>query len=178
MPSLVSAVAELCKDANLPLLLSVGSSVVTGYFWLVKMNRERAGLRLLQAGAFRPDRLQCSDVPGMDKATWYGELFLTNPSTLPAVVVRFQVQLHWQGTWIDGRLVLEKKDDVPWVVEPLRVLARSFGCSFAVPAGTTREQLQQPHRLRFTWLTVDGRQHSTEIDTCAPAVPVESRRAA
>ena len=38
------------------LILSAGSSLVTGYFWLVKMNRERAGVRLYRVADFRPDR--------------------------------------------------------------------------------------------------------------------------
>jgi hypothetical protein len=167
-------VAEFCQGLNLPLVLSLGSSVVTGYFWLVKMNQERAGVGLFRVADFRPDRLQCSDVPGMEKATWYGEVFLANRSTLPAAVIRFQVELLWNGRWLPGKLVLEKKDDVPWTVEPLRVLARSFGCAFAVDQGTTREQLARPHRLRFTYLTLDGRRRRQEVVTCQPAAALRA----
>jgi hypothetical protein len=154
---------------NLSMLLSVGSSVVTGYFWLVKMRQERAGLQLYRAAGFRPDRLQCSDQPGKEKAVWYGEVFLANPSTLPAAVVRFGVQLFWKGRWLDGSLIMEKKDGMPWTVEPLRVLARSFGCAFHVEEGTTREQLLPSHRLRFTLVTVEGRSRTYEIETSDPA---------
>jgi hypothetical protein len=182
MASLLTSIADFCKEINLPLLLSVASSLVTGYFWLVKMNRERAGLRLYRVADFRADRLQCSDVPGMERATWYGEICLANPSTLPAAVISCQVQLFWNGAWRDGARIMEKKDDVPWLVEPLRVFTRSFGCSFNVEAGTPREQLSTPQRLRFLWTTVDGRQHTAEMHTrtATPVIVPEpsSRRAA
>jgi hypothetical protein len=151
-------------------LLSVGSALITGYFWLVKMQRERAGLQLYQAGGFRPDRLQCSNVPGKEKATWYGEIFLANPSTLPSTVIHARIELFWKGQWIEGKRVMEKKDDLPWAVEPLRVLNRSLGCAFEVEEGTQREQLQQNHRLRFTLTLVDGRTAVRELDTQGPAV--------
>jgi len=167
--SLLAVPADVVNNLNLPMVLSVASSCVTGYFWLVKMRRERAGLQLYRAAGFRPDRLQCSDLPGMEKAVWYGEVFLANPSTLPAAVVRFGVHLFWKGRWRDGNLVMEKKDGLPWTVEPLRVLARGFGCAFHVEQGTTREQLLQPHRLRFTLVTVDGRTRRYDVETSAPA---------
>jgi hypothetical protein len=163
--------ADLVGNLNLQTFLAVGSACVTGYFWLVKMNRERAGLRLYRVADFRPDRLQCCNTPGKEKATWYGEIYLGNPSTLPAAVVGFRVQLWWRGAWIDGDLAMERKDGLPWTVEPLRVLARSFGCAFAVEQGTTREQLLRPHKLRFTWTTVDGRTQREDIDTTLTAAP-------
>jgi hypothetical protein len=171
MPALLTAWFETLRD-GIPLnsILSAGSAFVTGYFWLVKMRQERAGLRLYQAAGFRPDRLQCSDVPGKGKATWYGEIFLANPSTLPSTVISLRISLFWKGQWIDGKRVIEKKDDLPWAVEPLRVLSRSLGCSFDVDEGTTREQLQVNQRLRLTLTTVDGRERTQELDTHGPAV--------
>ena len=164
--SLTPCFAGFLGEFNLQTVLAVGSACVTAYFWLVKMNQERAGLKLYRVADFKPDRLQCSDAPGKEKATWYGEVYLANPSSLPAAVVRFQVQLLWEGKWIDGKLVIERKDDLPWTVEPLRVVARSFGCSFTVNQGTVKEQLLTPHKVRFTWTTVDGRKQSQDIDTC------------
>jgi hypothetical protein len=167
--TLLAAVPDVVNNVNLSMFLSVASSCVTGYFWLVKMRRERAGLQLYRAAGFRPDRLQCSDLPGKAKAVWYGEVFLANPSTLPAAVVRFGVQLLWKGRWIDGALVMDKKDGVPWTVEPLRVLARGFGCAFQVEECATREQLLQSHRLRFTLVTVDGRARRYDIEMSDPS---------
>ena len=178
MPSLVASLAGFLGDFNVQAFLTVGSAGITAYFWLVKMNQERAGLKLYRVADFRPDRLQCSEIPGKEKATWYGEIYLANPSTLPAAVVRFQVQLLWGGRWIDGKLVIEKKDDMPWTVEPLRVLARGFGCSFPVEEGTTREQLLRPHKLRFLWIMVDGRKQVQDIDTCLTAAPAAVKLAA
>lgn len=166
MPSLF---AGFLGEFNLQTLIAVGSACVTGYFWLVKMNKDRAGLKLYRVADFKPDRLQCSNAPSKEKATWYGEVYLANPSSLPIAVVHFRVQLMWRGRWIDGKLVMERKDDLPWTVEPLRVLARSFGCAFAVEEGTAREKLLTPHKLRFTWTTVDGRKQSQDIDTSMTA---------
>jgi hypothetical protein len=165
MVSLAATGTSLMQALNVPMLLSVGSSVVTGYFWLIKMNQERAGLQLHRVGDFRPDRLQCCDVPGMETATWYGEIILANPSTLPRSVVGFQADLFWKGRWVPAKLVMEKKENVPWTVEPLRVLTRNFGCAIPVELGTTREQLLQPHRLRFTLLMLDGRRQVREATT-------------
>jgi hypothetical protein len=172
----VGAVADFLQGLNLPLVLSIGSSCITGYFWLVKMNQERAGVRMFRAGDFRPDRLQSANEPGKEKATWYGEVFLTNRSTLPAAVLQFQPELFWKGRWLPGKLVLEKKDNVPWTIEPLRVLARSFGCAFLVEEGTPREQLLQAHQLRFTFVTLDGCQRVQVIETCqkAPVLPAQA----
>lgn len=166
MPPLVAlSLTGFLGDFNVQSFLAVGSACITAYFWMVKMNQERAGLKLYRVADFRPDRLQCSDQPGKEKATWYGEIYLANPSLLPAAVVRFQAQLLWDGRWIEGKLVIEKKDGLPWTVEPLRVLARGFGCSFDVEEGTTRERLLTPHKIRFTWVTVDGRKQSQDVDT-------------
>jgi hypothetical protein len=174
----LSGLIEVVQQLNLPLFLSIASSCLTFYFWLVKLNRERAGLRLYRLVPFRPDRLQCSPVPGSARAIWYGDIFLANPSTLPAAVVRCRVQLDWKGSWRDGSLQLEKKEDVPWVVEPLRVFVRTFGCCFQVEEETPREQLQKPHRLRFLLETVDGRTHVQEIQTCDAAPAQGSAQAA
>ncbi len=163
--------SEVWQQLNLSMFLSVASSGITFYFWLVKMNRERAGLQFYRLAAFRPDRLQCSTVAGCARAVWYGEVLLANPSTLPAAVLRCRVQFFWQGEWRDGTLQMEKKDDVPWVVEPLRILSRNFGCAFLVADGTPREQLQQPQRFRFLLDTVDGRTQVREIQSC-DAAPV------
>jgi len=173
----VACLADWIGDFNVQSFLAVGSACLTAYFWLVKMSRDGAGLKLYRAADFRPDRPQCGDAPGTAKAVWYGEIFFANPSTLPAAVVGFRVQLLWHGRCIDGALVMEQKDGLPWTVEPLRVLARSFGCAFAVEEGITREQLQKPHMLRFTWTTVDGRTWSQDVNTCVAAAPA-SRAAA
>jgi hypothetical protein len=113
--------------------------------------------------------LQCSNVPGKAKAVWYGDLCLANPANLPAAIVRLQVKLRWDGQWLDGQLVLEKKDDVPWTVEPMRVLSRSLGFAFQVEETTAREKLVGPQRLRLLLTTVDGRTRVEEITTCSPA---------
>ncbi|HVS36422.1 MAG TPA: hypothetical protein VMS17_12725 [Gemmataceae bacterium] len=170
MPLLVALIfASFLGEFNLQTIFVVASTCITVYFWVIKWNRERTGLKLYRVADFRADRLQCSDKPGQEKATWYGEIFLANPSTLPIAVVRFRVQLLWRGRWMDGRTVMERKDDMPWTVEPLRVLARSFGCAFDVEEGTAREQLLKPHKLRFTWTTVDGRQKSQDVETSQTA---------
>jgi hypothetical protein len=176
--SLAPVFASFLGEFNVQTLFAVGSTCITVYFWLIKMNRERAGLKLYRVADFRPDRLQCSDKPSKEKATWYGEIYLANPSTLPIAVVRFQAQLLWRGRWIDGRMVMERKDDVPWMVEPLRVLARGFGCAFDVEEGTAREQLLRPHKLRFTWTTVDGRHRSQEVETSLTAASAALKMAA
>ena len=103
MASLFTSLFDALQDGiTFNSLLSVGSAAVTGYFWLVKAQRERAGLELYHAGRFRPDRLQCSNTPGKEKATWYGEIFLANPSTLPGTVIGLRIELFWKGQWIEG----------------------------------------------------------------------------
>ena len=164
--------------ANASMILSVTSTCVTFYFWLVKMNRERMGLRLYRMATFKPDRLQCSTVPGTAKAIWYGEILITNPSTMPTAVINCRVQLYWKGEWRDGTLQMEKKDAVPWTVEPLRVLARSFGCCFLVDENTPQDALQGPQRLRFLLETVDGRTSTLEIQSCDAAQAATALRIA
>lgn len=161
-----SALTALWNGMPMQAIISVGSAAFTAYCWLVKMNKDRAGVRLYRVADFRPDRLQCSDVAGKARAVWYSEVCVANPSSLPAALVGVQVQLWWHDSWLDGKLVLEKKDDVPWVVEPLRVLSRGFGCAFNVPENTARDVLTRPQRIRFTFTTVEGKIQRQEITTC------------
>jgi len=156
--SLATILDNLTRNFNLQMLLSVGSACVTGYFWLVKANRERAGLCLYRTGDFRLDRPQCCDAAEKEKAIWYGAICVANPSTLPALVVQARVQLRFEGRWLDGQLVQEKKDEAPWTIEPLRALSRSLGCAFQVPEGAVQDRLQGPQQLRFVFTLADGRQ--------------------
>jgi hypothetical protein len=163
--SVWTSLAGLCGPMNAQAVLSVGSACVTGYFWLVKMGRERAGLRLYRVGDFRADRLQGSTTPGKATATWHGGLCLANPATVPAVVVRLQVHLNWGGQWLEGRLVLESKDGPPWTVEPMRVFSRTLGVAFPVEENTDRDRMLRPQRFRFTFAMADGRTRTQELSS-------------
>jgi hypothetical protein len=165
-PSLLSGFPGAIKMET---LMSFGSACLTGYFWLTKIRRENARLRLIQPAAFRADRRQCSRVPGKEKATWYGEIFLANPATSLQTVIAAKIELFWKGQWIEGKWVLEKKDDLPWAVEPLRVFTRNLGLSFDVDEGTAPDTLQENHRIRLTLTTLDGRKVVQEIETHGPA---------
>jgi len=44
------------------------------------------------------------------------------------------------------------------------------GLSFDVEEKTTREQLAENHRLRFTLITIDGRKRTRVLDTQGPLV--------
>jgi hypothetical protein len=168
MAGIESLLAGWSGHIRMETLMSVGSACLTGYLWLVKMRRETAGLKLYQPAPFRADRRQCSREAGKEKATWYGDIFLANPSVMPRTVIRSRVELLWQGRWIEGKWILEKKEDLPWAVEPLRVLTRSLGVSFDVDEGTPAEQLQADGRIRLTLETLDGRQLVEQIETNRP----------
>jgi hypothetical protein len=165
-PSLLASFPGVIKMET---LMSLGSACLTGYFWITRFRRENARLQLIQPAAFRADRLQCSRVPGKEKATWYGDIFLANPATSLRTVIGAKVELFWKGQWIEGKWVLEKKDDLPWPVEPLRVFTRSLGLSFDVNEGTAPEALQENHRIRLTLRTLDGRNVVQQIETRGPA---------
>jgi hypothetical protein len=164
-----SLLAGFSGHIKMETLISLSSACLTGYLWLVKMRRETAGLKLYQPAAFRADRRQCSREPGKEKATWYGDIFIANPSSLPRTVIRSRIELLWKGQWIEGKWILEKKDDLPWAVEPLRVLTRGLGLSFDVDEGTPAEELQANHRIRLTLVTLDGRKLVQQIETCGPS---------
>ncbi len=164
-PSLLAGFPGVIKMET---LMSFGSACLTGYFWLTKIRRENARLRLIQPAPFRADRRQCSRTPGKEKATWYGDIFLANPATSLRTVIAAKLELFWQGQWVEGKWMLEKKDDLPWVIEPLRVFTRNLGLSFDVDEGTPAEQLPANHRIRLTLTTLDGRQVVQYIETRDP----------
>jgi hypothetical protein len=163
-----SHVVGLFGPMNAQLLLSVGSACLTGYYWLLKVGKERAGLTIYRTDDFKPDRPQGSRTPGKETAVWYGGLCLANPATVPAVVVRAEVRLLWDGGWVEGRLVQDAKDGPPWTVEPLRIVSHRLGLAFPVPEGTPRERLLGPQRFQFTLVTSDGRKRVRELRACDP----------
>jgi hypothetical protein len=169
------AVFEHLQD-ELKTVFSLVSLAITAYFWLVRANREWAGMRFQQVGLYE-GQMEDSGV-----AYWRGKLFVSNRSSLPNAVIEGGVELLWKGKWRSGRVATPEGSELPWNLEPLQVVPYEVLAIFDLGKDTTREEVYEDHRLRFTFLTVEGRRFVTEVRTnvfpTTLATPVGTKRAA
>lgn len=132
-------------------LFSMASFGVTVYFWFIRVNRERVSVKVYPVGPFE-GTLESGGV-----GLWTGKLFLANRSILPTAIVEVQVELLWKGMWRSGRFFGGEGAEPPWNLKPQQVTPRlQVSAAFAVGEEVTREQIYEPQRLRFTFVTVEG----------------------
>lgn len=141
------------------MVLSVGSFVVTAYFWVVRINREREALRVYQTGTFE-GTLESGHI-----GAWAGRLMLANRSIMPTAIVEAKVELCWQGKWLLGCINLDETNQLPWNLPAQQVAAQKLVAGFDVGPETTPEQVYADQRLRFTFLTVEGRRVVKIVET-------------
>lgn len=142
------------------LLCSVGSLVVTLYFWFVRSNRERVAVAVYHVGGFE------SSLEPYGVGLWSGKIFLANRSILPTAIVRTQAELFWQGRWITGMVHLAEGCELPWNLPPSQVFAKNVTAAFDVGKETTCDQVYANQRLRFTFETVEGCRVTGETESC------------
>lgn len=148
-------------------ILAVGSAAVTAYFWLIKANRERAGVKVYQIGKFRADRrtVPASEAPTKYRLWWSGDLFFANRSTLPSAIIGAEVSVFFRGQWIDGDFGWGEGAELPWNLPPLSVEKKPVAAFLKVQDEVEWDEVQKPHKLRFRFSTVDGRQFTKEVET-------------
>ena len=158
MPLLADFSLDTIQD-HCKTLFSLASLAVTAYFWFVKANRERVGLRIYQTskfeGSLEPNAL----------GFWQGEVYLANRSTMPNAVVEVKTELFWKGQWIPGYTNLPEGHELPWNLTPLFVTQRKISGAFQLDPKTDREEVYANQRIRFTFISVEGRSFVKEIQT-------------
>ena len=146
-------------QAHLQTFLSIGSCAVTGYFWLVRINREREAVRIYQMGVL--DGTLESGALGV----WTGKLMLANRSIMPTGIVAGKAELYWKGRWLPGTFATSDANELPWNLSPQQVVPQKVVAIFAIGEETTRERVYEDQRIRFTFLTVEGRSVVKELQT-------------
>ncbi len=144
-------------------LCSVGSLLITVYFWFVRMNREKVSVGVFPIGGFEgalhPDNL----------GVWSGRLYLANRSILPTAVVAVEAELWWKGRWQTGNCVPEEGSELPWNMPPTQVFVKTLRLVFDVGPDTVCDEVYANQRVRLTFVTVEGSRIVTQLDTNATA---------
>jgi hypothetical protein len=167
VPFLSTDVEEVLK-----VVFSVVSLVATLYFWLVRANRERVSVAVHAVSGFE------GALNDHGVGFWTGKLFLANRSILPTAIVAGRAEVWWNGRWLVGNCVANDDSELPWNLAPSQVVAKNVIAAFDLPAGTERERVYQNQRLRFTFLTVEGRQVREEIQSNVSLTASFQRQAA
>jgi hypothetical protein len=148
-------------------ILAVGSALVTAYFWMIRANRERAGVKVHQASKFTSnhrERKNEQDAP-ISRVWWDGKLFMTNRSTLPAAVFRAQVELQRDGKWVRGDFGWGEDGELPYNLAPLHVVTKKVAAFFDLEPEFSREDSYKKWQIRFTFETVEGKKIRFVVDT-------------
>ena len=143
----------------LQMAFSLGSLVVTAYFWFVRVNRERVSIGLYPVSGFE------GALERPDTGVWTGQIFLTNRSILPTAVVAGKTELFWKGNWILGNLIAGTGSDLPWNLPPTQAFAKTVTLVFDVGPQTSADALYVDQRVRIAFLTVEGKQVVGEFRT-------------
>lgn len=162
MLSLFALSEILSADAQevLKLGFSGASLVVTMYFWMVRANRERVSLGIFPVGGFE-GTLEPGGI-----GLWSGRLFLANRSILPTAIVAAQVELLWQGRWLPGHVGTGEGSELPWNLPPSQVFPKDLKAAFDLGMEISLDEVYADQRLRFTFVTVEGRSVYQEVRTC------------
>jgi hypothetical protein len=156
----------------LKFLFSGVSLLATLYFWLVRANRERVALAVHAVHGFEG----CLQDDGT--GVWTGKLFLANRSILATAVLAGRAELWWQGRWLVGGFHAADGSELPWNLPPAQVFAKDVIAAFDLGREATREQVYAEQRLRFTFVTVEGRRVVVKLRSKADGAGLFKARAA
>lgn len=140
------------------LVISLLSLLITAYFWLVRVRRERPNLEFIQLSDFRSS---CRRIPNRDDARSYclqqlgpGGVLIVNHSLRQNSIVTFDCFLVTEEGMIRGEWGYGGDDSPPWNVGPETALAFSPACFFEVPSDFVEPE-QPVFYIRFR--TASGR---------------------
>src|SRR5437773_4681954 len=169
MPSPLAEV--MLPTMSVEMVLSVLSTVVTGYFWLVRSRQERPNLKIFQLRDFRTS-LRGGEGAGARKAKRLsltpmelGGVLVANNSLRQNSIVRFDCYLSYAGGWLKGSWGYLNDDKPPWNIPPQTSIAISPACFFDVP-----EDFEPSDDLQFRveFVTASGRRFSHRFTMKAP----------
>lgn len=120
------------------IIFSSLSLLVTGYFWLVRIRRERPQLAFHQLSDFR---VHCRRIPSCENQKRLcfqqldtGGVLIVNHSIRQNSIVLFECFLPTADGVIEGDWGYSGEDKPPWNIGPETSLAFSPACFFDVPA--------------------------------------------
>lgn len=143
---------------DLATLLSVGSFVVTVYFWFVKARSERPNLEFHQLSDFRTTCRRNPDQEGQ-KRLWFqqldtGGVLIVNHSSRQNSIITFDCFLQTERGEVRGDWGFTGDDKPPWNIGPESTIGFSPACIFDVP-----EDYDVPENLnvRIEFIAVGGK---------------------
>jgi len=159
---------------SIEMVLSVLSTVVTGYFWFVRVRQERPNLKVFQVRDFRA-ALRGRGRRGGDGERKAKRLSLTpmelggvlvaNNSLRQNSIVRFDCFLRYEQAWVKGSWGYLNDDKPPWNIPPQTSIAISPACFFDVPEDY--DVLEDLH-FRVEFVTASGRRFAHKFSLKAP----------
>ena len=152
----------------LEMIFSAISTLVTGYFWLVRSRAERPSLTVYQLMPFR------ATVRSNQNRDWRrlmltqlqpGGVLVANNSTLQNSIVRFDCYLELPTGRVKGDWGYSHEDGPPWNLPPQTTIKMSPACFFDVP-----DEYEAPEGLswRVEFITVSGKRFGHTFTRDAP----------
>ncbi|MGE3807260.1 MAG: hypothetical protein AB7K24_21565 [Gemmataceae bacterium] len=138
--------------------LSVGSALMTSYFWLVRARRESPCLTVFQMQDFRalPRR---GDPERKTKRLCFsqvspGGVLVANNSVLHNSIIRFDCELKLDKQWIKGDFGWLNDEKPPWNLPPQTTIALSIACFFEVAEDYA---VPEDAEFRVAFQTISGK---------------------
>ena len=139
-------------------LMAAGSAAVTGYFWLMKANKERPDLKVYQLANYRAMlRRGTAEQPGKRLGLTQiepGGVMVANNSSRQNSIYRFDCYLKQPGGEIKGDWGWCHEDKPPWNIGPETTIAVSPACFFDVP---DNYEVSDELEFRIEFVTVSGK---------------------
>lgn len=154
---------------DIRMLFSGFSFLVTCYFWLIKVRKERPNLQFYQLSDFRavcrqhPDRENRKRLCVQQLDT--GGVLVANHSLRQNSIIFFECYLLVEGQLIAGDWGCSGNDKPPWNIGPESSISISPACFFDVP-----EDFEVPEDLEFhvQFITASGKQFAHRFTKQAP----------
>jgi hypothetical protein len=168
--SMLPLLAEMpMPPMSVEMVLSVLSTVATGYFWLTRARQERPNLKIFQLRDFRATlrggegehRTKRLNLTPME----LGGVLVANNSLRQNSIVRFECFLAYAGGWLKGSWGYLNDDKPPWNLPPQTSIAISPACFFDVPEDF---EVGDDLSFRVEFVTASGRRFSHRFSMKAP----------
>jgi hypothetical protein len=156
-------------EFDFSIVLSVGSLLMTGYFWLVQSRRERPNLQFFQLSHFRATSRRHPDDPTKQRFCLQqlepGGVLVVNHSLRQNAIVVFDCYLLTPAGEIRGDWGYASSDKPPWNLPAESSLAISPAFFFDLPSG---EETPTDPSVRVEFITASGRRFTHVFQQRAP----------
>lgn len=138
----------LGKTIEPEMVMSAFSAAFTGYFWLIKVRKEKPALTIIQLRNFRTSLRTAQNGSGgkrlgLTQVEPCG-ILVANNSIRQNAIIGFDCFLKYKGETIKGDWGYVNDDTPPWNIGPESAISLSLACFFDVP-----DHCELPEDLNF-----------------------------